>query len=118
MKDGAMFGSLPAYQDPDYAAAHPVICFDTPDGEGTYRVPAAFFSRVYKAGEENVFRYYQYADLSAPEQFRSYVEQARSASLYDTGVTAEYGDQLLTLSTCSYHTKNGRFVLVAVQAEN
>lgn len=38
MKDGAMFGSLPAYQDPDYAAVHPVICFDTPDGEGTYRV--------------------------------------------------------------------------------
>ena len=34
-------------------------------------------------------------------------------SLYDTGVTAEYGDQLLTLSTCDYQEKNGRFVVVA-----
>lgn len=32
---------------------------------------------------------------------------------YDTGVTAEYGDQLLTLSTCEYTYPNGRFVVVA-----
>lgn len=36
-----------------------------------------------------------------------------SASLYDLGVTAEYGDRLLTLSTCNYHTEDGRFVVVA-----
>lgn len=29
--------------------------------------------------------------------------------------TAEYGDKLITLSTCAYHTKNGRFVVVAKQ---
>lgn len=42
-----------------------------------------------------------------------YVTNAKNASLYNTGKTAKYGEQLLTLSTCSYHTKNGRFVLVA-----
>ena len=31
---------------------------------------------------------------------------------YDTGVTPQPGDQLLTLSTCSYHTGEGRFVVV------
>lgn len=36
---------------------------------------------------------------------------ARSA--YDTGYTAEYGDRLLTLSTCEYTHTNGRFVVVA-----
>ena len=35
------------------------------------------------------------------------------AALYDTGVTAAYGDRLLTLVTCDYYTSNGRFVLVA-----
>ena len=40
-------------------------------------------------------------------------EQVKAAALYDTGVTAEYGDQLLTLSTCNYHTGDGRFVVVA-----
>ena len=39
-------------------------------------------------------------------------EMARM-SLYDTGVTAEYGDELLTLSTCDYYTDYGRFVVVA-----
>ena len=34
-------------------------------------------------------------------------------SLYDTGVTANFGDRLLTLSTCDYNEKNGRFVVVA-----
>lgn len=33
--------------------------------------------------------------------------------LYDTGITAEYGDELITLSTCEYTYENGRFVVVA-----
>lgn len=37
---------------------------------------------------------------------------------YDTGAIAVYGDGLLTLSTCSYHTKNGRFVVVARKEES
>ena len=38
-------------------------------------------------------------------------------SFYDTGVTAEYGDQLLTLSTCDYQETDGRFVVVAKKVE-
>jgi sortase B len=33
-------------------------------------------------------------------------------SLYDTGVTAEYGDEFITLSCCSYQVEDGRFVVV------
>ena len=40
------------------------------------------------------------------------------SALYDTGVTAQYGDELLTLSTCSYHVTNGRFVVVARRIES
>ena len=42
-----------------------------------------------------------------------YMEQVREAALYETGVDAAYGDTILTLSTCSYHTEDGRFVVVA-----
>ena len=115
MRDGSMFGSLPDYADQDYGREHPVIRFETPEESGVYEVLAAFYSRVYRVGETDVFRYYQYADLSEAERFSEYVEQVRAAALYDTGVTAEYGDRLLTLSTCSYHTENGRFVVVAVR---
>ena len=34
-------------------------------------------------------------------------------SYYDTGVTATYGDRLLTLSTCDNQEQDGRFVVVA-----
>ena len=115
MKDGAMFGSLADYADRDYWAEHPTIRFDTLEADGEYVVLSAFYSRVYKVNENDVFRYYQYADLSEPERFAEFVEQAQEAALYDTGVTAEYGDKLLTLSTCSYHTSDGRFAVVAVK---
>ncbi len=38
---------------------------------------------------------------------------AGSFALYDTGVSAEYGDKLITLSTCEYSAQNGRLVVVA-----
>ena len=113
-----MFGSLDSYADEEYARAHPEITYDRiqPDGSYerlTFEVMAVFYSRVYNVDEEGVFRYYDGTDLSAPEDFQHYVEAAISASLFDLGVTAEYGDRLLTLSTCSYHTDDGRFVVVA-----
>ena len=74
---------------------------------------AAFYSRIYSVDEKNVFRYYYSTDLSDSDAFQYYIEEAMSASLYDLGVTAEYGDRLLTLTTCSYHTEDGRFVVVA-----
>lgn len=35
---------------------------------------------------------------------------------YDTGVSAEYGDKLITLSTCEYSRTNSRMVVVAKKA--
>ena len=60
-----------------------------------------------------MFRYYQYTDLTDQNRFNEYVEQIKAAALYDTDIEIQPGDQLLTLSTCSYHTKNGRIVVVA-----
>lgn len=114
MNDGSMFGSLAQYAEKDYAAAHPVIRFDTLDEAGEYRVLAAFYSHAYTSAEEG-FRYYQYTDLSQPETFAEYVQKAKEASLYDTGVEARQSGRLLTLSTCSYHRENGTFVVVAVK---
>ncbi len=114
MKNHTMFGSLPLYESTDYAQKHAVIHFDTLTEEREYQVLAAFYSRVYRQDEENVFRYYQYTNLSDPNIFAEYIEQVRLSALYDTGVEAVYGDRLLTLSTCSYHTDNGRFVVIAV----
>lgn len=116
MNDGSMFGSLAQYAEKDYAAAHPVIRFDTLAEAGEYRVLAAFYSHAYTSDEEG-FRYYRYTDLSQPEAFVDYVQKAKEASLYNTGVEAHQGGRLLTLSTCSYHRENGTFVVVAVKEQ-
>lgn len=118
MKDGSMFGGLDSYADEDYAKVHQEIIYDLIQPDGSYKrltfeVMAAFYSRIYSVDEKNVFRYYYSTDLSDPDAFQYYIEEVLSASLYDLGVTAEYGDRLLTLSTCSYHTEDGRFVVVA-----
>ena len=46
------------------------------------------------------------------------VNNAKKVSLYDTGVTAKYGDQLLTLSTCEYSQEDGRFAVVCKKIED
>lgn len=113
MKNGSMFATLPSYAKRTFWEEHPAIRFDTLSDAGTYEVVAAFYSQVYEKEAENVFRYYDYTDLGKIDDFESYVAQVKAASQYDTGITPVYGDQLLTLSTCSYHTDDGRFVVVA-----
>lgn len=117
MNNGAMFASLLSYAEQDYWEQHPVVRFDTLTTAGEYNVLAAFYSEAYPQNADGVFRFYQYTDLTEPSIFAEYVEQVKAAALYDTGINAEYGDEIITLSTCSYHSKNGRFVVVACKAK-
>lgn len=112
MKSGKMFGSLDKYANQSFYEKHKEIRFDTIYEEGTYEVMYVFRSRVYQQ-DEIVFKYYQFYNANSEEEFESYMKEMEALSLYDTGVKAEYGDHLLTLSTCDYEEKDGRFVVVA-----
>lgn len=112
MNDGTMFGNLEEYADPEYGKEHKIIWFDTIYDRGEYQLLAAFYSKVYYT-TDTCFKYYQFFDAKTPTEFENYIDGITSLAEYDTGVTAEYGDILLTLSTCSTHVENGRFVVVA-----
>ncbi len=112
MKSGKMFGKLHLYEKKSYYEDHPYIQFDTIYEKGLYQVMYVFRSRVYNE-DEIVFKYYQFIDANSEQEFDSYMKEMDDMSFYDTGVTAGYGDDLLTLSTCDYEEKNGRFVVVA-----
>ena len=101
-KNGNMFQDLLKYEDENYYKEHPIIQFTTVNEDCTYEIIAVFKSRVYYKSEQNVFRYYYFINAENEEEYNNYVEESKKASLYDTGKTAEYGDQLLTLSTCEY----------------
>lgn len=112
MKDGAMFGDLDLYRKESYYKEHPFISFDTLYEERSYEIIAVFVSKVYDANDD-VFKYYQFYEAETQKEFDYFYENIKELSLYDTGVSAEFGDTFLTLSTCDYHTNEGRFVVVA-----
>lgn len=112
MKSGKMFGNLNRYSSQEYCEKHPTIRFDTIYEKGLYQVMYVFRSRIYNE-DEVVFKYYQFLDAASAREFESNMQEMAALSLYDTGVTAAYGDELLTLSTCDYSEGDGRFVVVA-----
>lgn len=112
MKSGQMFGELQKYAKESFYKEHSIIKFDTIYEKGTYKIMYAFRSRVYNENEI-LFKYYQFIDALSEEEFDSNMKEMENLSLYDTGVTASYGDELITLSTCDNSQTDGRFVVVA-----
>lgn len=112
-KNGTMFEDLMKYKDEQFFKSHPTIKFTTTKEDTEYQIIAVFFSRVYYKSEQNVFRYYQFVNAENETEYNEYISNCKKASIYDTGATAEYGEQLLTLSTCEYSQEDGRFAIVA-----
>ncbi|MDE6749972.1 MAG: class B sortase [Lachnospiraceae bacterium] len=112
MKDGSMFGELDEYKDESFCREHPLIYFDTLYEEQTYEVIAVFLSRVYES-DDDVFKYYEFYQADTEDEFLSFYNAVKDMSLYETEVTAEFGDTFLMLSTCAYHVDDGRLVVLA-----
>lgn len=116
MKDGSMFATLAKYQSSSFLADHPIIRFDTLYETGKYEIFAAFMTEIFPDDGDD-FLYYQFINADTEAEFNDYVENALRLSLYDTQVRPAFGDELLTLSTCSYQVSDGRMVVVARRME-
>lgn len=116
MKSGAMFGDLTDYEDPEFYENHKSIILYTEECQRNYEVIAVFRSQVYRKTDQ-VFKFYKFFQADTQEEFDDFYNNIKQLSQYDTGVTAQFGDHFLTLSTCVYHVKQGRFVVVAKEVE-
>lgn len=110
MNSGKMFAALTKYKKRSFYEDHRYIRFETLDGAYTYEVIFALTTPVYTG---NDFKYYNFATARNEAEFDAYIAQCARRALYDTGLSASYGDKLLTLSTCEYSQKNGRMLVVA-----
>lgn len=110
MNNGSMFADLCKYEREDFYKEHPTIHFDTLSSLGEYEIVAVFKTVAYS---EDGFKYYHFVDAEDETAFDAFISQCKALALYDTGVSAKYGDKLLTLSTCEYSCTNGRMVVVA-----
>lgn len=109
MNSGNMFADLLKYKDESFWKENRYIRFDTLTQRNTYEIMSVF---KISASADNGFQYHTYTDMTS-EEFTEFVSQCQSRAYYDTGITAQYGDKLITLSTCEKGNSNMRIVIVA-----
>ena len=110
MADGSMFAQLDKFKSSTFYKAHQTFTFDTLYEHHTYQIIAVFKTSAI-VGQGFAYHLFDYAD--SEEEFNEFISTVKSLQYYETGITAEYGDMLLTLSTCEYTLEEGRFVVVA-----
>ena len=113
MRDGSMFAQLNKFQFKDFWQDHQTFTFDTLYERHTYQIWAVFKTTA-NLGDKH-FPYHQFINAYAEEQYGEFVDMVKLLDFYDTGITPQYGDKLLCLSTCEYTLDNGRFVVCAVR---
>ena len=118
MNNGTMFQELLKYEKESFYKQHPVIRFTTENEDAEYEIIAVLKTRVFYKSEKNVFRYYYFVNAETEEEYNVFVENAKKESLYSIDKTAKFGEQLITLSTCSYHVKDGRFAVIGRKVES
>lgn len=113
MRNGTMFHDLINYKDREFWEQHRYIYFDTLTEDHTYEIFAVF---VTTADPSVGFRYHLFNDTNSSNAYNQFVENCKELAYYETGITPQYGENLLTLSTCDKeigYGKDGRLVVVA-----
>lgn len=112
-KYGLMFEDLIKYEDMEFWKENPIIRFTTESTDEKYMIFLVVKTKVYYQDETDIFKYYNFAKIRNKDEYDKYIEGMKKISLYSTNIEANYGEQLITLSTCEYSQENGRFVVVA-----
>ena len=116
LKTGEMFGELKKLYDTDYNEEadyrkHPVIWVVTPDAAMEYRIFAAREISVEK--DTDVYM----VDFAQEEEYQAWMQKQKEASMYETDTDISSYEPMLTLSTCTSDTEDGRFVVQAVRIQ-
>ncbi|MDE5564759.1 MAG: class B sortase [Oscillospiraceae bacterium] len=111
MANNTMFGSLRRYRQ-DYSYYKRALFITLESNYTSYEY--VIFGLVITEGSANAsWRYWVMENLSMKPNFDAYVETVRQKSLTEIPVDVQYGDKLLTLSTCYSDKDDSRFLVVA-----
>lgn len=111
MDDGTMFGGLRKLTSYSFYETHKTFTFETLYHSNEYEI-VTVFKTVDNPQSELFVDYYNFKNPTEDE-FYAQFKRYRELQYYDTGVEVQFGDKLLTLSTCEYSNENGRLVVVA-----
>ena len=108
MRNGTMFGELSSFGEREFLLKNAVVRFDTLYENALY-VPFAMFEASM---DEDDGHYFDVRQIVFDEtSFELFVLRLRNRSAFDVPVEVAYGDQLLTLVTCSYNDDDGRYIV-------
>ena len=120
-KNGIMFAQLEKFKDYKFYNKHKTIRFTTENSDDEYEIIAVLITDAQKdflmgtkqETKDNDFKYYSFENINNKDDFDFFVEKCKQQSIYEIDTTAEFGEQLITLSTCEYSTKEGRLGVIA-----
>ena len=116
MKNASMFSSLLKYKDIEFWKTHRYIIFNTLTSKGIYEISIVANEIVYYDEAkipDGAYLFYKHSNLDSKGDFDEYVNELKKNSYFDSNISLEYGDELLTLVTCDYVQENSRLVVVA-----
>lgn len=102
-QDGTFFDTVKKYSSVDYYKKHPIMSFNTIYGRADYKIIGMVLENTDINDPKNrdtFFNYHDYIDMDEG-YFNNFLTEMYSKSYFTTGVDVEYGDQLITLSTCN-----------------
>ena len=110
MRDGSMFECLNDYVNKETWENNSLIFFDTLYEYHVYKIFAVFKT---EAVVNKGFKYHNMIDAESKEDFDQFIATAKDLSFYETGITPQYGDKIICLTTCEYTLEEGRLVVAA-----
>lgn len=116
MYDDQMFGFLKYYvRNEAYYGLHPVINLSSNYERYKYKI-FAFFILDAADDTDTKFDCWNKLDFTDEEDFYNFVNEAKRRTIRTNDVDVQYGDSLLTLSTCSTYLVDddrGRLIILA-----
>lgn len=108
MNNGTMFADLCNYTDYSYFTEHPTVVLETKDEAFAYSV----FSVMKVKSDDD---WYRFITAETEKSYEKKISYAKDKSIYGTGNTPVYGQQILTLSTCYGYNQDDRILVLAVR---
>ncbi len=109
MKDGSMFKQLNNYKKDDFYKKHKEITLYINESVYTYEIVSVYVITISQNAD-----YYNYINEDTKAAFINYInEEMAPHKLYNTGISVNENDSILSLSTCEYSSSDGRLIVLA-----
>lgn len=106
MRNGTMFSALKDYLNDGHPASHPTILLETEDGAHEFKIFAV-------VSVDKLDTWYNFIHAETEDDFNDAIQRIIQNAYYTDGDIPEYGDRLLTLSTCYGSARSSRLIIIA-----